>query len=108
MKGKRFLLNFVVNIKKRFFFTNHERAQVNKCIYEYFYFEEKIFNIIDHPDIKHLLLVDYKKKEKYESVKKDNINSSNNNVSKDNIICINNMNEDTDKLLKNKKDDISM
>ncbi|SOV77537.1 conserved Plasmodium protein, unknown function [Plasmodium reichenowi] len=107
MKGKNFLLNFVVNIKKRFFFTNHERGQVNKCIYEYFYFEEKIFNIIDHPDIKHLLLVDYKKKEKYESVKKDNINSSNNNVSKDNIIGTNNMNEDTDKLLKNKKDDFN-
>ncbi|SOV74736.1 conserved Plasmodium protein, unknown function [Plasmodium sp. gorilla clade G3] len=107
MKRKKFLLNFVVNINKRFFFTNHERSQVNKCIYEYFYFEEKIFNIIDHPDIKQLLLVDYKKKKKYETIKKDNINSNNNNVSRDTIICTNNINEDTNMLLKNKKDELN-
>ncbi|SOV21702.1 conserved Plasmodium protein, unknown function [Plasmodium sp. DRC-Itaito] len=106
MKGKKFLLNFAVNIKKRFFFTNHDRAQVNKCIYEYFYFEEKIFNIIDHPDIKHLLHVDYKKNTKYNTVKQDNINSSNNNVSRDSI-CANNINKDTEMLLKNKKDEFN-
>ncbi|CAD2108528.1 conserved Plasmodium protein, unknown function [Plasmodium vinckei] len=52
---KKILLNSVRNIEKRFFFSKHKTEQVNKIVYDYFYTDIKIYNVIDVPDIKKLM-----------------------------------------------------
>ncbi|EAA17758.1 hypothetical protein [Plasmodium yoelii yoelii] len=52
---KKILLNSVRNIEKRFFFSKHKTEQVNKIVYDYFYTDIKIYNVIDVPDIKKLI-----------------------------------------------------
>ncbi|CXI63441.1 conserved Plasmodium protein, unknown function [Plasmodium berghei] len=52
---KKIILNSVRNIEKRFFFSKHKTEQVNKIVYDYFYTDIKIYNVIDVPDIKKLM-----------------------------------------------------
>ncbi|SBS85339.1 conserved Plasmodium protein, unknown function [Plasmodium ovale] len=57
---KNILLKSARGIEKRFFFSSHQKEQVNKIVYEYFYVEQKIYKVIDQADIRNLLQVDKK------------------------------------------------
>ncbi|SBT38146.1 conserved Plasmodium protein, unknown function [Plasmodium ovale wallikeri] len=47
-------------VKLQHYTVSHQKEQVNKIVYEYFYVEQKIYKVIDQADIRNLLQVDKK------------------------------------------------